>query len=278
MGATMAATAIEARGCRGRWIPIGRSVDTVARAEAAGLTPLGSHAELADVDIVISICPPDAAVDVAVTVAATGFTGPYVDANAIAPATAKTIARIVDRYVDGSVIGPPPTDPGLARLYLSGADAAEVAEVFRHSSLEPVVLGVGDGDASTMASAIKMAYAGWTKGSAALLLGIVGLARAEGVEDALMDEWARSQPGVLRRLEQRSSGPVAKAWRFAGEMDEIAATFAANDLPDGFHAAAADIYRRLSGFRDDPAVPLDAAIAALLTDHDDQTPTADHSD
>ena len=100
------------------------------------------------------------------------------------------------------------------------------------------------GAALTAASAVKMAYGAWTKGTAALILAIRELAKEEGVEEALLAEWALSQP----RLEERSRGSAqaatAKGWRWVAEMEEIAATMAAAGLPDGFHQAAAEVFRR----------------------------------
>ena len=110
-----------------------------------------------------------------------------------------------------------------------------------------------------------MAYAAYTKGASALLAGILALAEREGVAEALRDEWAISQPELATGGEARALGSAAKAWRFAGEMEEIADTFAGAGLPDGFHRAAAEIYRRLSEFKDVPEPPaLEDALAALL--------------
>jgi 3-hydroxyisobutyrate dehydrogenase-like beta-hydroxyacid dehydrogenase len=219
---------------------------------------LGALAERSD--IVLCICPPDAAMDVARAVAATGFTGTYVDANAVAPATVARIAEVVEQggatFVDGDLIGGPPRAGGATRLYLSGpADA--VAPVLSGPGLESVVLA----GHVVAASSLKMCYAAWTKGSAALLLAIRAVARELGVEDALLAEWDRSQPGLRERAEL-SVFAVPKAWRFTGEMEEIAATFAAAGQPDGFALAAADVYRRLSEFKDTQPV-LDEALAAM---------------
>jgi hypothetical protein len=89
-----------------------------------------------------------------------------------------------------------------------------------------------------------MAYAGWTKGSAALLLAVRALARAEGVEEALLAEWAQSQPQLQQASERAARSAAGKSWRWIGEMEEIAATMAGAGLPPGFHEAAAEIYRR----------------------------------
>ena len=89
-----------------------------------------------------------------------------------------------------------------------------------------------------------MAYASWTKGSAALLLTARALARAEGVESALLEEWGISQPGLETAVGAANESAAAKGWRWVGEMEEIAAAMAAAGLPEGFHQAAAGVYGR----------------------------------
>ena len=126
-----------------------------------------------------------------------------------------------------------PRPRGTSRLYLSGDGAAEVAALFAGTSLEPAVV---DGDVGA-ASALKMAYAAWTKGTAALLLAADETARAEGVEAALHAEWTRSQPELAGRLEHARRNATTKGWRWIAEMEEIAVTFAAAGQPDGFHRA-----------------------------------------
>jgi hypothetical protein len=91
-----------------------------------------------------------------------------------------------------------------------------------------------------------MTYAAWTKGTAALLLAIGELARAEGVEPALHEEWRISLPDLPDRSQRAARSAQAKGWRWVGEMEEIAATFDAAGLPDGFHRAAAEVFRILS--------------------------------
>ena len=110
-----------------------------------------------------------------------------------------------------------------------------------------------------------MAFAAWTKGSAALLLAIRALARGEGVEDALLAQWERTNPELAVLSEGAALRTAPKAWRFVGEMDEIASTFAAADLPEGFHRAAAEVYARLSDLKDaaPDAATLDAVLARL---------------
>ncbi len=226
------------------WAPEGRGPATAARAGAAGLTAAGGLADLVRrADVIMSVCPPHAALDVARRVARAGFGGVYVDANAIAPATAGQVAGIVAAgragYVDGGIIGTPPVAPGFIRLYLSGGRAEEGRALFGGTEVDARLVAPPG-----TASAVKMAYASWTKGSAALLLAARALARAEGVESVLLDEWAISQPGLEKRSAGATGAAAAKGWRWVAEMEEIAAAMAAAGLPVGFHQAAAEIYRQ----------------------------------
>jgi len=264
MGSAVGAAA-RAGGARVVWASAGRGAATRKRAEADGLDDVDTLARLArESEIIVCVCPPASAPDVAREVAATRFGGTFVDGNAIAPATTRAVGEIVTaggaRFVDGGIIGPPPRKAGEARLYLSGPGAAAVAAVFKGTTLEAIVL---DGPIGA-ASAIKMAYAAWTKGSQALLLAIRALAAREGVDAALLAEWARSQPDATGRSERAVSANIKKAWRFVGEMDEIAATFEAAGLPNGFHEAAGEVYRRLAGWKDTAAPPSMAEVAKTL--------------
>jgi 3-hydroxyisobutyrate dehydrogenase-like beta-hydroxyacid dehydrogenase len=238
MGAAVGAT-LRAAGETVLWASAGRSAATAERARQAGIEDVGSVRELCRrCDVLICLCPPHGAVEVAEAVAA--FSGIYVDANAVSPGTAQAIAGRVGRYVDGGVIGPPPRDPGTTRLYLSGREAGAVAEMFADTMLEATVVSEQLG----AASALKMAYAAWTKGSAALLLAIRAVARVDGVEKALLGEWRLSLPDLEAESAAAASAALRKGWRWIGEMEEIAQTFAAAGLPDGFHLAAAEVYRR----------------------------------
>jgi 3-hydroxyisobutyrate dehydrogenase-like beta-hydroxyacid dehydrogenase len=231
--------ALTGRGIEVLWASAGRSAATAERAKAAGFEDAGDVQEVCRrCEILLSICPPHAALDVAR--AATGFTGVYADANAIAPGTARAVAELQPRLVDGGIVGPPPTAPGTTRLYLSGGEAAAVAALFAGTNLEARVISGEVG----AASALKAAYAGWTKGSAALLLTMRELARAEGVEDALLEEWRLSIPELEGRLAGAERSARRKGWRWVGEMEEIAHSMTAHDLPTGFHEAAAEVFRR----------------------------------
>ena len=265
MGASVGAAARQA-GAKVSWASSGRSGESRRRAAQADLEDSGSLEELsASSELILSVCPPDAATALAESVAATGYTGIYVDANAVSTGTARTVAAIIEnagaRFVDGGIIGPPAHNPGSTRLYLSGAEAAAVVEAFQGSALQAIAMDTRPG----AASALKMCYAAWTKGSAALLTGVRALALAEGVEEALLEEWAISQQGLDARSTAAARNNAFKAWRFAGEMREIAATFEASELPGGFHRAAADIYERLSAYKDcDPAPELPELMKTIL--------------
>jgi 3-hydroxyisobutyrate dehydrogenase-like beta-hydroxyacid dehydrogenase len=255
MGSAVGAAA-RLNGARVIWASAGRGAATRARAAAAGFEDAGEVRRLvAESGLILSICPPAAAVDVAREVAAFGYRGVYVDANAVSPDTTRAIGDIVSatgaRFVDGGLVGPPPLSPGTTRLYLAGAGAAEVTARFARGPLTAIALEAAVG----AASALKMAYAGWNKGSQALLLAIRALAAREGVDEALLREWALSMPDVPKRSEQAVAANARKAWRFVGEMHEIAAALASVGLPEGFHEAAAEVFRRMAHWKDASTAP-----------------------
>jgi 3-hydroxyisobutyrate dehydrogenase-like beta-hydroxyacid dehydrogenase len=246
MGVSLAATALRG-GHRALWASEGRSPATRDRAADNGLTDAGSVGALcARSDLLVSICPPHAAAAVAAAVADAGFRGTFVDANAIAPERVVGIGRRLAgagiEVVDGGVIGGPAWTPG-TRLVLSGGRAAEVAAAFAAGPLATEVLGPELGTAS----ALKMAYASVTKGTTALLVAALAAAEGHGVRAALARQWDLDEPGAGDARGERARRVTRKAWRFAGEMEEIAATFEAAGVPGGFHAAAAELYRRLAG-------------------------------
>ena len=239
------------------WCADGRSPETAQRADRAGLTAVATLDDLVErSDVIVSVCPPGSAVDVADSIRERGFDGTYVDANAIAPETSRAIATRFDRFVDGGIVGPPAERAGTTRLYLAGDEAAAVATLWEGSLLDARVL---DGPVGA-ASALKMAYATWTKVSTALLLDVRALARVEGVEAALLAEWELSQPGTAERSERSATGVASKAWRFVGEMEQIAATFRDDDLPAGFAEAATELYNRLAGLEDVEGATLDEVL------------------
>ena len=263
MGAEVGAAA-HAGGARVLWVSSGRSGATRDRAGAGGLDDAGTlKAALGQASIVLSVCPPHAAVDLARSVAKEGFPGTYVDANAISPDTSRRIGSIVEaagaRFVDGGIIGPPPTKPGTTRLYLCGSESAPVAALFSDTVLGAMVLDAPVG----AASALKACYAGWTKSAAMLLLSVRALARHEGVEAALTEEWKISQPQLFAQVD-RAVLQSRKSWRWIAEMEEIGATFAQAGLPAGYALAAAEACRKLTAFKDSRGTTVDAVIGALL--------------
>ena len=263
MGASVGAAARSA-GAEVLWASEGRSRATRERAERAGFRDTGDlRTLLGRSEAVLSVCPPHCALDLAGEVAETGFQALYVDANAVAPETSREIEGMIvvagGSYVDGGIIGPPARERGSTRLYLSGARADEVASLFEGSVLGAEVIDARPGSAS----ALKMAYAAWTKGSDALLLAVRAYALAEGVEGALLHEWDLSQAGLAVRSE-RAGESAGKAWRFEGEMHQIGHAFGDAGLPEGFHRAAASVYRRLRGYKDVGAAPPMAELLAAL--------------
>lgn len=269
MGSSIGACARQA-GAHVLWASAGRGEQTHRRADECGLDAVADlEALAAQVDVVVSVCPPHAAREVARSTVGAGFHGIYLDANAVSPDTARDVASIVRsggcEYVDGGIVGPPARRPGATRMYVSGDGAERIVKLFEGSNVNVIDLGSGD----AAASALKMCYASWTKGTSALLLAIRSLARSEGVDEALLREWSGSQPGLAERSEGAARGSTRKAWRFVGEMLEIAQSFESAGLPGGFHRAAAELYGNLSEFKDASTPPtLDEVVATLLRAHE----------
>jgi 3-hydroxyisobutyrate dehydrogenase-like beta-hydroxyacid dehydrogenase len=245
MGAAIGGALVDS-GKKVHWASAGRSQETQARASAARLIDDGDVATLlGHSDLVISVCPSHAALDVAFEVVAAnrdkrGWI--YIDANAIAPATARRVAQVVGDagalYVDGGIIGPPPVTPGFTRLYLSGLGATEASEVLVTHLLDIRVID----DRPCSASALKLSYAAWTKGSSALLLAARAAAARAGVDEVLLEEWHTSQPGLEDRWGGARRSALEKGWRWSGEMREISSMLDEMGLPSGFHNAAAEIF------------------------------------
>jgi len=262
MGSTIASAAAQ-DGIEVYFASEGRSEATRARASTSKLLDTRSlDALVSRCDLILSVCPPANALELARRVAALEFSGIFVDANAVSPETARRIAAVVGHraeFVDGGIIGPPATRPGTTRLYLSGERADDVAGCFESGPLDARVI---EGPAGA-ASALKMVYAAWTKGTAAMLAGIYAVAGAEGVQSELLGEWETSIPDLPARLKATAAGVAPKAWRFEGEMREIAETFRSAGVAPGFFEAAAEVYGRLAGFKD-AGSPTPEEVAARL--------------
>ncbi len=227
------------------WASAGRSPATAAR--AVGFEDVGTVVELVSrSDVVLSVCPPGLAEEVALEVAGDGFGGLYVDANAVSPARAERIAALFERAVDGSI-----TAKTGIHLFLSGdPDEVELVCGLFGEPVVPTPLPGGVG----AASALKMAFAGWNKIGAVLEAQAYAVARAYGLEAALAAE------GVGR---DRIGRTAARAWRWADEMHEIGDTHAALGLDEGIARGAAASLERWSGHRDDANVPLDQLLEEL---------------
>jgi hypothetical protein len=110
-----------------------------------------------------------------------------------------------------------------------------------------------------------MCYAAWTKGSTALLSAIVAAANALDVWAELREQWDRDWPDFADQAVRRARRVTAKAWRFAGEMDEISSTLQEAGVPGEFHAGAAILYRRIAHFKDAPETPsLEEVLSSLI--------------
>lgn len=252
------------------WASEGRSDATKNRADEHYLTDVKTLSALCEQsDIILSVCPPHAAEDVAEQVINAKFRGLFVDANAISPQKALRInakLRIVDiDFVDGGIIGGPAWDAGRTWLYLSGERAIEISELFPGGALETKVIS----DEIGKASALKMVYAANTKGSTALLALVLSAAHKLGVKDDLERQWHRQNETVVSQNQDCIRRVTQKAWRFAGEMEEMVETFGEIGLPSGFHASAANLYRRIGKFKGADELPdLLTVFNALLDDED----------
>jgi putative dehydrogenase len=227
----------------------GRSAETVARAKTAGMQA-ASDEEIAATDFILSILPPGDAVALAQRLApaltASNSKPIYVDCNAVSP---KTVERIVSTlaptgapYVDVGIIGGPPK-PGDAgpRFYASGKEAPRFASLKQYGLDVRVLEG-----SLTAASALKMSYAGMTKGTQAINAVMLLAATREGTADALFAELAKSQPQILAWLKSYLGTMPPKAYRWVAEMHEIA-DFVGED-PSGheLYVGAAHFYEQFA--------------------------------
>ena len=263
MGVTVLES-LMANGVSATWVKEGRGESTVQR--ASSVPSLDTLEELTDsAETIISVCPPSAALEVALNIFDKGFKGIYVDANAISPLESRKISELFGAaFVDGGIIGPPAKEAGTTRIYLSGMRSREVVDLFEEGPLEAIALSESsDPEEITAASALKMAYAGFSKGSSALLLAVNAFARKSGVLEALHKEWEISAPGLVRRSQNTAVSISRKAWRFGAEMDFISESFDEKNLPPEFHQGASALYRALEEFKDQPPAELIALLGAL---------------
>lgn len=226
----------------------GRGPDSIARANRAGMVALANlQAVVHEADAFLSILPPARALDLAGEVAAALKTARkpllYADCNAVSPETVKAIGAVIaaagGRFVDAGIIGgPPKSGAGGPRFYASGADAKDFAGLGPRG-LDIRVIGEEIGQAS----ALKMCFAAMSKGVTALATEALTAARLLGVADSLQAELASTLPALLDYATRAIPSMPPKAYRWTGEMEEIAQTFAAVGLPPGMLQGAADVYR-----------------------------------
>jgi len=238
----------------------GFDVYTALEGRSARTAELGRKAELTDVatidrlvatcDAIFSVLNPGAALDNAREVAAAMKAHKrklvYVDCNAIAPQTGLEIERLIRDaggiFVDAGIIGPPPRGKAKTKLYVSGPEAAQLAEQIRDEQLVVRVVGEKVGEAS----AVKMCYASITKGALALGMELLITARKLGVENALETEFRESQPDIYEWIVSRSVTMPPKAHRWVPEMNEIAKTFADVGMTPRILQGAADMYELIA--------------------------------
>lgn len=267
MGISIAASAKSA-GHDVYWVSAGRSEDSRQRANEQGLLEVQSLDELCTTcKVIICVCPPHAAEDVAQQVIDASFTGLYCDGNAISPQKSQAIGEKLTQagidFVDGSIVGPPAWKANTTRFYLSGKSAEQVSALFDGSVADAIVIS----DEIGRASALKMVFAAQTKGFTALICAIQATAEKLGVRDDLDSEWARRDPESVEQTQNRVRGVTAKAWRFAGEMQEIADTFEIAGLPNDFFLGAYEVYERIADFKDAEETPeLMDVLQALMGD------------
>jgi 3-hydroxyisobutyrate dehydrogenase-like beta-hydroxyacid dehydrogenase len=227
----------------------GRSAQSAARAREAGMTAV-ADARLSEADFLLSIVPPGEALALANRLASVFSVANkkpvYVECNAISPPTMLEVAEVVGAagcpFVGAGIIGPPPK-PGSAntKIYASGP----AAKLFASLNDYGLIVRVLDGPL-TAASALKMSYAGITKGFTALAAAMMLAADRGGSAAALHAEFAESQPALLGWLTRQMPNMYSKAYRWVAELDEIAA-FVGKDHPE--HAmldAAARLYERIA--------------------------------
>jgi 3-hydroxyisobutyrate dehydrogenase-like beta-hydroxyacid dehydrogenase len=226
----------------------GRSAESVRRAKAAGMTP-APQSEIAASDILLSIVPPGDAHGLAEMLTpalkASNRKPVYVDCNAVSPATVATIAAAIEDtgapFVDGGIIGAPPkAGSDATRIYVSGPDAARV-ETLNDYGLQVRNMAGKVGDAS----ALKMSYAGLTKGLVALGAAMIAAAQRSGVSEALRAELGESQTAILAQLTRGVPGMFPKAYRWVAELEEIG-RFAGPEPEGEIYSGIARLYERIA--------------------------------
>jgi len=227
----------------------GRSAASSQRASAAGMIAV-ADVQLTESDFLLSIVPPGDALGLAKRLAGVLTTANkkpiYVDCNAVSPQTVDRIATVIAAagcpFVGAGIIGPPPK-PGSSntKFYASGPDATEFAKLNDYG----LIVRLLDGPL-TAASALKMSYAGITKGFTALGAAMMLAATRGGSAKALKAELAESRPDLLGYLTKQTPAMYSKAYRWVAELEEIS-DFVGKDHPEHeMMMAAARLYERIA--------------------------------
>ncbi len=227
----------------------GRSVETATRAKKYGLTA-ASDEEIAATDFILSILPPGDAVALAERFApalkASNSKPVFVECNAVSPPTAERVAAVIvptgSPFVDAGIIGSPPkTGDAGPRFYASGPDAQRFAAL-KSFGLDVRVLA----GPPTAASAMKMSYAGITKGTQALASVMLLAATRAGSADALFAELECSQAPMLAWLKRSLALMPPKAYRWIAEMHEIADFVSEDPAGHELYVGAAHFYEQIA--------------------------------
>lgn len=247
MGAGVGRRLVE-RGLRVVTSLAGRSAASAERAKAAGMAAV-SDAECLEADFFLSICPPSEAMalaqKMAALIAAGGNKPVYVDCNAVSPPSKVAIGEVILKsgslFIDVGIVGLPPKDDRSPYLHASGPTAAKLAVLNDFGINVNVIEGpVG------AASALKMSYAGITKGTTALASMMMLAATRAGVADKLRIELERSHPAFITQFQRAVPDMFDKAYRFVGEMEEIANFVGEDPQAQQMYQAIASFYTRIA--------------------------------
>lgn len=255
MGIFVAAT-LKRSGHEVLWLSEGRSPSSRDRAEEHSLREISSLSEFCQqAELIVSVCPPHGAEELAQSVLDEHFQGAFIDCNPLTPRRVELLGESFNSrqipFTDGGIIGNPDWENETTMLYLSGPAAEQQTSLFKEGPLQVTSLD----DKIGRASALKLSYAAYTKGGTALISAILALAESHGVREVLEKQWASDWPGFEAQAQRRARGVTRKAWRFAGEMEIISEAFRDAGLPGDFHAAAAKLYHRIAHLKDRAELP-----------------------
>ncbi len=227
----------------------GRSELTKTRAERAGMKDVADlTALITESEFIFSILPPELAADLAENIATavkeSGESAIFVECNAISPDTTLAIEATLKAagvaMINAGIVGPPPGKGPMTNIYVSGTDRDLISFI----DGDGIKFMPMEGDI-TKASAIKMCYAGLTKGMMTLYTGALVTAELLGISEEFQSEVADTQKYHWEAMNKRVSQYACDAGRWAGEMDQISATFGSAGITPNLHKGAADIFRML---------------------------------